>query len=421
MKAVTNPAPPDLITWLKSRNEDLTARIPKILTASKAIAEAQHSGKETGAGSIHYDAVYANVNRLVPPQKLEYWRPIEAFVMVCAVFLHDIGRCRPSAEGKHHALVGKEMVIELADKLGLSQPEARAIGELIHAHGPVDLKSIPEKVGIAPHGNVRLQYLGAILQLADDLESDNLRADSVVRAVLQPDDIIVGKWDFRECIDYINIDPQTWTIEIQVTKATDKQWQDLKNCFDGCNKRLSLAKRYLRATPDIGLYYQAIDFPTRDEGAGATPPATQAAGSQCPDLDSFPLPPIAACVVLNPDATSQQHYSEVLAPCLKTAGFSPVQVEDFPPTGPFIERLQRVIKHSRLVLCDITEDASHLVHFRLGVAVGLQTNVLLYSRSSPDTVGDLSGTEVIHYETLEQLQATLTDRLRNLAALANVK
>ena len=141
----------------------------------------------------------------------------------------------------------------------------------------------------SPYGNIRVQYLSAIIQLADDLESDNLRADSLVRAVLQPDEEIVGKWDFRECIDYIHIDPQTWTIEVQASKATDKQWHDLRRCFDACNLRLSLAKRYLRATPDIGLYYQAIDIPPHDELTGK-PPACEDASLEAADSENLLFP-----------------------------------------------------------------------------------------------------------------------------------
>jgi hypothetical protein len=170
--------------WLASRNADLTAKFTKILDASHKIAETQHTGQDTGAGSLHYDAVYDNLNRLVPALKLQNWRPVEAFVMLCAVYLHDIGKSRPSETGKHHALVGKEIVIEQAEKLGLNQSEARVIGDVIHAHGPIDLNTLQEERGIAPFGEVRVRYLGAILQLADDLDTDFLRADSLVRAVI---------------------------------------------------------------------------------------------------------------------------------------------------------------------------------------------------------------------------------------------
>ena len=119
--------------------------------------------------------------------------------------------------------------------------------------------------------------------------------------------------------------------------------------------------------------------------------------------------------MLNPDPISVKPDSEVLAPCLKTGGFSPVQVEDFPPTGPFIERMEGVLKHSRLVLCDISDDTSHLVHFRPGLAVGLRAKILLYSRSGQDPVGDLAGTEVLHYESTEELHAKLADRLKTPA------
>ena len=225
--------------------------------------------------------------------------------------------------------------------------------------------------------------------------------------VIQPDKAIAGKWDLRQCVDYVAIDPETWVIEVQASPETDTQWENVKRAVDHCNKRLSSSKRFLRATSEIGLYYQVVDLLARPGRAEAGAETLNKTNTETPEWGNYQLPSNAAGAVFSPDPDSQRDYSEIVAPCLKEAGFYPVQIEDVPPEGPYVERLQKVLMQCHCVLFDITDDASHLVHFRLGTAVGLRRRVLLYSRRGTDTVGDLSGTEVLHYQTQEQLRKDL--------------
>lgn len=408
---------------LQELNEELYVRFGQIkATSVDQLAPRQQQVDDTGAAGFHYVSVHRIVDKLVPAAKLQNYMEIKVFVLLCAIYLHDVGKIYSAGRGEaHHAERGLEAIVSAATELNLSEPEALAIGYVVQAHGPDPISQLPELRGISPFGEVRVPYFGSLLRLADDLDMCFTRAPVPARRLVSPDEEIVGKWDLRRCVDNVTIDPETWTIEVQTTPHTAEEYSSLLREVESINARLAEARPYLQATPDVGLYYKVLDVRTDarwlNRLAPQKRPVNKTAREHVRDLDTVipALPENAAVVVARQDPISNKEYTQVVAPCLKEVGYVPLLIEDIPASGPLLDRTLSVIGASKLVLANVSESAAPSIHFRLGVAAGLGKELVLYSRAQATIAGDCSGMRVLTYSSTTDLRKKLRKLLNSLS------
>jgi len=403
--------------FLRETDESLYGRFTDLRRKSlDHLAARQQVRDDTGAAGFHYKSVHLLSDRLLPYDKLQNLAAIEVYALLAAVYLHDVGKLRPEGERTtHHATDGMLAILEHDMDLGFSEPEAIAVGCIVEAHGPKPIGDLPAIRGIHPYGEVRVQYLGALLRLADDLDMCFTRAPGVARKLVAPEPNIAGKWDLRSCVDNVAVSPGSWTIEVQATPHSPVEHSRLLRELESINARLAESREFLRATPEIGLYYKILEI--RIDGrfiggsgdAGAASEELSRAQDRC---KCEVMPANTAVVVVRQDPVSLADYAEVVAPLLREEGYSPLLVEEVASTGPLIERTLRVLEGGSLVLADISEDGSPSVYFRLGAAIGKGKRVVIYSRKGTGVVGDLSGLEVLHYQDRADLQKKLRDMVR---------
>jgi len=404
---------------LQNLNEDLYFRFKQIKNMSlNDIAPRQQRVDDTGSAGFHYMSVHRIVDKLVPPDKLQNYKEIEVFVLLCSIYLHDIGKtCPIDLEKHHHAERGLEAVVSAAPELRLSEPESMAIGYVIKAHGPDPLSQLPKFRGVGPFGNVRIQYFGALLRLADDLDMCFTRAPKLSRKLVKPCEEIIGKWDLRGCVENVEIAPHTWTIEIQATPHTTEEYSSLLREVESINARINESRIYLEATPDIGLYYKLLDVKTDPHWlhllASQEKPSIKTSGIEKNGTNVViaTFPKNTAVVITRQDPASSKEYSEIVAPCLQKVGYVPLRIEDIPPSGSLLDRAVTVIKAGELIVANISDNAAPSIHFRLGVAAALGKEVILYSREQAAIAGDCSGMRVLTYDNAEDLKKKLMDIL----------
>jgi hypothetical protein len=385
-------------------------------TVLEKLASRQQAREDTEAGRAHLESVHRLVDRLVPPGKLSRYQPIEKFILLMAVYLHDLGKLSPDAAcgTRHHSVLGLEAVVAMHSLLAIEQPEALAVGYVVSGHGPDPIEDLPELKGIYPHGEVRIRYLASLLRLADDLDMCFTRAPRVARSLVEPSEDLSRKWNLRECVDNVQIDPETWLIRVDATPRDASEQSAVLGAVEVINARLREARPYLRATPDVGLYYAVVDtmiddyWLTQNKAADGVAGSPQNADAVQVDFD---VPENAAAVILRYDPVAIREYQTVLAPVLSAMGYKPILVDDLPTAGSLLERTFSVLQQSQLVLADLSDGGAPSVHFRLGVAMGLQRKVLTYSRTGSVIVGDLSGTDAIVYRNDSELGQKLREVL----------
>ncbi|MCL0058669.1 HD domain-containing protein [Dehalococcoidia bacterium] len=382
-----------------------------------SIAGRQQRSDDTESGEKHLRSVHELVDRLVPLNKLQNYNPIELFILLVAVYLHDIGK---SLGGKvdnntHHAITGRNAIIRAFVDLGLEEPEALAVGYLVEGHGHGEIKQLPEKTGVYPHGVIRIRYLSALLRLADDLDMCFTRAPRIACNLIQPESDIASKWILRQSIWNIEIDSESWYIEVQATPKTIADQAAVLHEIDIVNGRLADARKHLRATPDIGLYYSVVD-PYIDDYwiRDALESQTQESESSPSDEQfmTVDLPDNTVCVILRYDPTSVSLYKEVVSPCLEECDFSPVLIEDLPPERTLLQRTNEVIESSKIVIVLLLNGGGPSVLFRLGVAMGLRKKIVAFTNSNTTAVGDLCGMEMSVFKDKEDLRQQLRANLK---------
>lgn len=377
----------------------------------------QQKSDDTESGAKHLRSVQQLLDRLVPLNKLQNYNPIELFVLLVAVYLHDIGKSlnRKGDVDVHHAITGRDAIVRVAADLDIEEPEALAAGYLVEGHGLDEIGRLPEKTGVYPYGEIRIRYLSALLRLADDLDMCFTRAPRIVRTLVQPGPDIDPKWALRQSIWNVEIDPESWFIEVQATPKTPTEQAAVLHEIDIVNGRLADARKHLRTTPDIGLYYSVIDL-SIDYHWIRNIPQSQAQETESSTIDkhsmAVDLPDNPACVILRYDPTSVALYREVISPCLEECGFNPVLIENLPPERTLLERAIEVIESSEIVIALLPSGGGPSVDFRLGMAMGLRKKMFAFTNSNTTTIGDLCGMEMCVFKDKGDLRKQLCANLK---------
>lgn len=130
-------------------------------------------------GPDHINMVIERANSIVTNFNTEYLSEFEAFILLCAIQIHDIGNIlgRAGHERKLNSIFD-----EKSTNIIIDTPERRVIKSVAMAHGgktengkdTISLLSARESIF---NENVRTRLLAAILRFADELADDNTRAN----------------------------------------------------------------------------------------------------------------------------------------------------------------------------------------------------------------------------------------------------
>jgi hypothetical protein len=416
----SDPGSSDAIEMgLRRKEQKLFQRFQAIReTVLKEIASRQQNAKDTQASGAHLESVQRILASLIPAEHVSKYNAIELFVLLVAVYLHDIGKTQTAGKDKqHHSTVGREVLMEHAKILHLEEPEALAVGYVIEGHGPTDIARLPESKGIAPYGAIRLRPLAAILRLADDLDMTFTRASQISRSIVKPGPDIDTKWNLRQCVDNVRIEPATWFIEVQATPRNAGDMALLQREIEVVNARLLDGRRFLR---DVGLCYSVVDVSidycwmkdaSEKTAATAGPADREVGAAKASDARGN-----TAVVILRYDPASMNLYQDVIEPCLRESGLSPALIESMLPEDTILERTRRAIEDAALVVVILTGGGSPSVHFRLGVAAGLDREILAFTSSGATMIGDLCGLRTRIFDTEEELRQQLKDELSRRTA-----
>ena len=220
---------------------------------------------------VHSQNIEAILDRLVPDRlkaNEEVFSQGEVFLLLVAVYLHDIGRRQGD---EHHELQTYQMILD--DPAGYrlkNEFEAKAVAQICAAHGPEEdwpLEKCDDAFGLmelSPRRPLNLRRLGALLRIADELENTYLRVRGVRGHETSP----------RQLISDIEPVPSKLVIQIHAHPKTWADWLELEQVKDYTETRVRHASAYLS---DIGLDYYQVCLKKPDTSiAKLRPPKPQA-------------------------------------------------------------------------------------------------------------------------------------------------
>ena len=143
-------------------------------------------------GIDHSQRLEDYLNRLIPDDFKKRLEPAEVFILLYAVYLHDIGYRKENGKpiSLGHPLSSKEYILNNPDKYLFNEfprmnPEepplaAQAVAEVCYGHAPESicpLNNIPNKFGDAylSQETLNLRRVTALLRLADEMDQPYIR------------------------------------------------------------------------------------------------------------------------------------------------------------------------------------------------------------------------------------------------------
>lgn len=226
----------------------------------------------TDHGIKHIRNVQSILGRLMPIQMHSPLNSMEYFVLLSSVLLHDVGMATKKTINEStsqtrivHSDRSGEFVIKLADTLNLSEHEAIIIGEICQSHGMADLKYLDKKEYSINNNEIRIQFLSALLRLADilDITSDRAPTEILKNRKLSPESL--RHWNVHRCISDVVIKPSpSWDISIVASlnfrenKNIEIELYELRNTIQ---KEVDILYDTLKGE---GIYFKRVDLILND-------------------------------------------------------------------------------------------------------------------------------------------------------------
>lgn len=215
-------------------------------------------------GIVHSERLEGYLDRLIPDEFKERLKPAEVFILLYAVYLHDIGyRDRKGEiEPRDHALRSKEYILEDPDrylfgrfppmKNGEAPLAAQAVAEVCygHAHESVcPLDSIDDKFPdqCLCRDTLNLRLLTALLRLADEMDQPYMRPGPLrehISLVEIGTDIV--KWHWKDLGENAGADLEK---QIQRTEDTLRTANDYLHAWGLPRRTIVLEPPWLPEAP----------------------------------------------------------------------------------------------------------------------------------------------------------------------------
>lgn len=240
-------------TYLRSKmGEELNSKLVTII--EKAAIELRKNCIELDSienGIEHANKVEHIIARLIPESDDDYWSrkdapsPFELYMLLSAVYLHDINKC----DGKeNHEFRAADNVTSSTKSFGFSNNETRIIADIIRAHADetaIKIHDLKTEDGDGLN-QVNVQFLGAVLRLADELDCDYKRVEGIEHL----------RKSIRESIQYEYIQSRKWLIKIGTEAKTYRDKVKLELLEKKSNRILRTVRETLHSR---GLYYHNIE------------------------------------------------------------------------------------------------------------------------------------------------------------------
>ncbi len=245
-----SPLPRKLREYIKQKDSELALIADSFWRISGPIHERQNRPDSNENGAVHMAAVEDNIWRLLQTSttenqanNLESFSDFELFLLSCAACCHDFDKALKSALPKTlgfiHGEGSGDFVVENLEKLGLSEPQARAIQRVVSIHDLKDvdfkreLKKLSEKMA-SPYKPYNLQRLAVLLKAADILHCDNSRISPLVLDADKLEGMERKKYLARYCT-------HGWVsngsrVEIQAEPRNLEEDDAVRECFNFMNE-----------------------------------------------------------------------------------------------------------------------------------------------------------------------------------------
>ncbi|ODS41779.1 MAG: hypothetical protein A7315_00250 [Candidatus Altiarchaeales archaeon WOR_SM1_79] len=206
-------------------------------------------------GFEHSSKVEYYIDQLVPDEVKERLNEFEIYVLLCAVYLHDIGYVKDSK------LVSKGHEKRSHDRILNQYPEfkeygldnvhkARAVAEVCFGHASEQehpLRKIPGDYSIDEwEGELNLRFLSAILLLADEVHN------AYTRVIGRKEE----KKSMRSRVGSVNIDTERWRIKFIINPLSSEEWKLLDGMRKYTQNRLD---EIIGVIEPEGLLYDLIE------------------------------------------------------------------------------------------------------------------------------------------------------------------
>ncbi|MBA7551765.1 hypothetical protein ES705_44313 [subsurface metagenome] len=238
---------------LNNLNSKLYSEFQGIEERAKKLSEYTQLYGDTLNGLTHIKDVESKIDRLIPDSIKNNLTDFELFVLLSAIYLHDIGKIK---NYKIHPSVSKEIIRDFYDKLGINNKHvAETIAQVTYGHGDIIINNLPKEHNVDSYGDINIRFIAALLRLGDELSITYQRAPDFIRNLLEENGIMIDKWNLRENIAGIIIDPSSWMIKIQVLSPPANYENQFKKLQDYIQKKLD---EIIPILAEKEIYYQRI-------------------------------------------------------------------------------------------------------------------------------------------------------------------
>lgn len=243
--------------YLKAENSDLFYEFERIRKkAEGGLLDYQTIYGDTVNGLAHVKDVEAKLDRLIPDDTKAQLSDFEVYLLLSAVYLHDIGKIRQEYYA-HHSQISQETIDKCHTMLGIDNEHvATVIAWIAYGHGNDSIDSVPGEYSIAGYGEARVGFLAALLRLGDELSVTYQRAPRILEHMLDG----IGKqdkWRVRRSVSDVVIDPTKWTIKMFALSESEDNTSQLRNLESYVQRRLEEIRPYLLKN---GISYSKIDL-----------------------------------------------------------------------------------------------------------------------------------------------------------------
>lgn len=261
----------DPVGWLfkdlasKSRRLAGTFRAVQKKAAEQLLPFTQLPGF-TDHGVKHAMNVQENLCRLIPRDLPEPLSAFEIFALLCATVLHDVGMLVSNVPGEpsreirvDHFKRSQQFVIRNYAELGLSEQQARIVGEICRSHGMPNLDYLAGQLySLRPFGEIRVPLLSALLRLADILDVTYERAPSIVAKNRQLGPTSRRHWEVHRSITDVQIcTAPSWDIRLVAMPKKHIPDMPFYELRDSAQRELETTCSILRSA---GIFFQKIEL-----------------------------------------------------------------------------------------------------------------------------------------------------------------
>jgi len=258
----------ELLSFIKKDDSKNIDDIKKIVKQNYLRFWQVHSPHFTDHGENHYENVLSILDRMIPDLVKKSMDAYEIFLMICGVWLHDIGLIAGD-EGEsdeqiraNHHIKSRELIRTGLDELTLSEEERFVVGEMAFYHRKCENISNVKEIYEVSHNKcisrIRLRFLCSLIRLADGCEIAHIRSSRKFVKIAGLNEEANFHHEVHLHVSAVRFDSKNNKIKISI-RVKNKNDSDLLLNFLGSNleQELLSVKDVLRK---YGVIFEEICF-----------------------------------------------------------------------------------------------------------------------------------------------------------------